>query len=107
MARIIVDPRGVGPISLDRDDRKPLMLDQAARDRRPRTVEFRRAVGRFAKQHDARVGEAIEAGAELFSAIRIGQRLGMMAQRRYQLVQLARGSFGQGNVLAHDVHPSR
>ena len=39
---------------------KPWSLDQLARDRRAGAVELRGAVARFAQQHDAAVGEAVE-----------------------------------------------
>ena len=41
-----------------------MLLDQAARDRRPGAIEFRRSVAGFAQQHHAPVGEAVEQLAE-------------------------------------------
>ena len=70
VADIAVDPRRIGPVSLDRDDGKAMMLDQPARDRRTRGVEFGGAMRRLAQQHDLRVAEAVEKFAERLPAVR-------------------------------------
>ncbi len=54
MPHIVIDPGGIRPVRLDRHEAKALADDQLAGDAFAHPIEFRRAMGRFAKQHDAR-----------------------------------------------------
>src|SRR5579883_1258124 len=60
-----IDNRGVGPIRLDRDDAESVCGDETARDRRARSIEFRRAMARFSKQHDPPSRKTVEERTEL------------------------------------------
>jgi hypothetical protein len=73
MSDIGVNPGGVGPIGLDGDNRKSMLLDQPPGDRRSSSIEFRRPVSGFAEQDNIRIGEAIEMAAEFFGQFRRGQ----------------------------------
>ena len=80
MADIAVDPRGIGPVGLDRDDVEAVIDDQALCDRGAGTVEFRSAVRRLAEQHHLGVTKAVEKRAEFVSALRRRKPLCMAAQ---------------------------
>lgn len=80
MSDIAVDCRRIRPIRLDRHDREPVFLDQAARDGCAGAVEFRRAVARLSEQHDPPPGKAIEKQPEC-RIVEIGQRLGRLCNQ--------------------------
>ena len=65
MSDVGVNSRCIGPVGFDRDDREAVLFDQSARDRRPGTIEFRRAMGRFAQKDDGGVGKAVKEGAKI------------------------------------------
>jgi hypothetical protein len=75
MAHVTIDPRGVGPIRLDRDDVEPMPFDQAASDRRAGSIELRRAMSRLPEEDDLGVREAVEIRAKLLHIIRGWQGL--------------------------------
>ena len=56
----MVDPRGVGPVTLDRHKSEILVSDQFARNPIAHPVEFRCSVARFSEQHDPCVANARE-----------------------------------------------
>ena len=52
MPHVMIDPRRIGPVGLDRDKAKALFDDEIAGDALAHPVEFGGAVGRLAEQHD-------------------------------------------------------
>lgn len=84
VANIIIDPRGIGPVGLDRDNVETVALDQPARDRGAGAVEFGSPVSRLTEQHDLGVAETIEHRTERRGVRRMRQRLGRLAQRVHQ-----------------------
>jgi hypothetical protein len=80
MADIIVDPRSIGPITLNRDDREPVPFDHAPRNGRAGDVEFPAAVCGLAKQQDLRIGEPIKVRRKIRCILGRGQRFGIVVQ---------------------------
>lgn len=76
-ANLAVDGRRIGPVSLDCDDREPLLLDQAPRNRIAGAVEFGGAVAGLAEQNDAGIGEAVDEFGE-GRIVDTGQQFGML-----------------------------
>lgn len=72
---------GIGPVGLDRDNGKPMVLDEPFRDRRAGLVEFRGAMGRLSKEHDRSVSKAVEERAKSGRILEGWQRLARMAQQ--------------------------
>ena len=65
MPNIVVDARGIRPITFDGDEAEPLLDDQFARDALAHPIEFRGAMGRLAEQHDARIANPFKQRAEI------------------------------------------
>ena len=63
-----------------------MLGDQPLGDRRPRIVELRRAVRRFAEQHDPLIGEAL---GEIGKLAEIAERLAASAMRWLSVVRIA------------------
>ena len=80
MAHISVNARGVGPVRLDSDEGKAVMVDEPLGDGGAGAIEFRGPVGGFADEHDARIREAVEERGEFVSPLRRGKRLAMMTE---------------------------
>jgi hypothetical protein len=77
MADVAIDARHVWPIRLDCDNGKPVLFDEALRDRRTRAVELRSAMRCFAKQDHFCITETVEKSAKTFPF-----RYGKMFSRR-------------------------
>jgi hypothetical protein len=65
MSHVVIDPCGVRPVALDGYKSEALLRDQLARDALAHPVEFRRAMGGFAEQHDPGVADAREQWIQL------------------------------------------
>jgi hypothetical protein len=70
-----VERRRIGPVGLERDDRKAVPFDQPPGDRGPCAIIFVRAVTCLAEEDDPGVGIAVEMGREA-RIVYVGQRLG-------------------------------
>jgi hypothetical protein len=81
MANVVIDPRGVGPVGLDRDDLEAAPRDQLLGDPRAHPVELAGAVGGLAEEDDPRIADAIEEAREIRGLDRV-DRLGGLADDR-------------------------
>ncbi len=59
-SHVAIDAIGVGPVGFDRHGRKSLLDNQPASDERALSIEFVRAVRRFAEEHDTRISDALD-----------------------------------------------
>jgi hypothetical protein len=73
MAQVTIHPVSVGPVGLHRHDAKAVLLDEFAGDRRPRLVEFGRAMRCLPQQHHSCLGERVEEWPEFQRMHRVGQ----------------------------------
>ena len=74
----MVDPRGIGPVGLDRDHREPAAQDELAGDARAHPVELRGAVRRLAEQHNPGIADALEQRVDRV-VLDVAERLGRLA----------------------------
>jgi hypothetical protein len=100
---MIVDACRIWPVGLDCDDAEPVMPDQLARDRCPRAVEFRRAVGGLAQQHDAGIAEPTEESAEFVRTLGRGNPLGALAHHLCRRVLELGARRARKGRIGHDV----
>ena len=61
----MIDPGSIRPVGFDRDEIKPLLLDESARDALAHTIEFRGAVRCLAKENELRIADAAKEGSEI------------------------------------------
>src|SRR5450759_320342 len=95
VADVVVDACGVGPIRLDGNDIEPMLLDQAARDRRAGLVKFRRAMARLPKKDEFRIRKTVEECAKLVDLLRRGEGFTKGANKCGRLIR-AFGANGLG-----------
>src|SRR6202011_2571166 len=60
MAYVLVDPRGIGPVRLDRDKLEAFARDQVRGDSRSHPVELRGSVGCLSQQYEASIADPLQ-----------------------------------------------
>src|SRR6185437_13203171 len=65
VTHIVIDARGIRPITLDGDEAKSLLLDQLARDPLTHAIKLRRSMRGFAQENHACVTDPAQHGFEI------------------------------------------
>ncbi len=71
MPNVMIDTRRVRPVALDGDERKPLSLDQFARNALTHTIELRRAMRCLTEENDAGVADTAQQRLEVGRSDRV------------------------------------
>ena len=101
MANIAINAGRVGPVRLDRHNRKSMIFDQLPGDGRPCAVELGSTMRCFTEEHHLRVAIAVKKLAEIRLAFRLGKQFGVLPQCGNQLLRWRTRLSGPVNRLVH------